>query len=112
MELEVIQNEVFLKALVESIGGLKGASTLVVVAGVVQLLIKFLKTPWAGFLFKNVKGSVKLALVAGLTLIGGVSGLMLVEGLSFAAAAIHSTSLTALTVFLHQIYKHFTNSES
>ena len=109
MELEVLQNEQFLKLLIESVGGLKGASTLVLVAGVVQLLIQFLKTPWAGQLFKNVKGSLKLSIVAGLTLIGGVSSLMLVEGLGFGAAAIHSTTLTALTVFLHQVYKHIKN---
>ena len=96
----------FLKLLVESLGGLKGASTLAIVAVVVQLLIKFLNLPIAGGIFGAAKGWLKLAIVTFLTIVSGVTGLM-IEGLSLGAALLHSTTLAAFMVFLNQIFQHF-----
>lgn len=100
-------NGEFIKLLLESMGGLKGASTLAIVGIVVQLLIKALNLPIVGKLFSESSGKVKLVIVSGLTLIGGVVGLMTVEGLTVGAALIHSTTLAAFMVFANQIYQHF-----
>lgn len=100
-------NGEFINLLIASLGGLKGASTLAIVGIVVQIIIKALNLPIAGKLFSESKGWIKLLIVSGLTLVGGVTGLMSVEKLSFAAALIHSTTLTALMVFGNQLIQHF-----
>ena len=97
----------FLSFLLQSLGGIKGASTLAIVGVVVQVLIKFLGTDLFGNLFKNVTGAMKLLIVAVLTLVSGVVGLVGVEGLSISAALLHSTTLTAFLVLGNQIYKQF-----
>jgi len=100
----VVSNEDFIKLLIESIGGVKGASTLAIVGIVVQLVMAFFNTKFGGNL---VKGSVKLLIVTGLTLVGGVIGLMVSGGLDIGAALIHSTTLSALMVFVNQLIKQF-----
>ena len=107
MELEVITNDEFIKFLIQSIGGISGASTLVIVGIVVQVLMKFLSAPISGNLLGALNGNLKLLVVSGLSLVGGTVGLMSIEGLSFLSALVHSTTLNALLVFGHQIYKHF-----
>ena len=97
----------FIGFLIQSLGGLKGASTLAIVAIVVQILIKFLGTDLFGKVFKNVSGAVKLLIVTGLSLVAGVVGLMSVEGLTIGAALVHSTTMTAFMVFANQLYKQF-----
>ena len=106
MELDVVQTTDFLSKLVEAIGGLQGASTLAIVATVVQLLIMFLKTPLAGQIFKKLTADLKLLVVTGLTVVSTFVGLMLVEGMTAPLALIHGTVLSALSVFAHQLYKH------
>ena len=105
--LPEVPTQDFISFLIQSLGGLKGAGTLAIVAAVVQILIMFLKTPLFGQLFKNVSGSIKLLIVTALSLVGGVVGLMSVEGLTIGAALVHSTTLTAFTVLAHQLYKQF-----
>ncbi len=105
--MDIVQNDEFIKFLIQSIGGISGASTLVIVGIVVQVLMKFLKTPIAEGLFKGVSGNMKLLIVSGLSLVGGTIGLMTVEKMSFLAALVHSTTLNALMVFAHEIYTRF-----
>ena len=88
-----------------------GASTLAIVVSVVQLLIMFLKTPLVGQLFTKLTDDLKIILVTGLTVVGGVSSLMLTEQLPFVAALIHSTTVAALSVFAHQLYKHLVKKD-
>lgn len=104
--LPPVSNEDFLGLLIQSIGGLKGASTLAIVGVVVQLLMKFVGTPFADGLFKNA-GPWKLSLVGLLSWAGGVLSLMQVSHLSFGAAFVHSSSLMAFMVLANQIYKQF-----
>ena len=105
--LPEVATQDFITFLVQSLGGIKGVSTLALVGIVVQILVMFLKTPLFGQIFKNVSGPIKLLIVSALSLIGGVSALMSVEGLTIGAALIHSSTLTAFTVLLHQVYKQF-----
>lgn len=94
--------DVFLQALFSSLGGMKGAGLLLIVAMITQLLVKFSDTKWAAF-----EGKWKLLAVSGLTLIGGVAALMS-QGLTFMAALLHSTTLATAQVFLHQVVKQIT----
>jgi hypothetical protein len=102
----VSSNEDFIGLLLQSLGGLKGASSLAIAGIVVQLLMKFVGTPWADKLFANA-GPWKLIIVALLSYLSGVVGLMASAGLSFGAAALHSSVLAAFMVFLNQVYKQF-----
>lgn len=102
----VSPTEDFLKLLMESIGGMKGASALAISALVVQLLIKLLKLPLVDGFFSKLAGTWKLVIVMSMTLISGVLSLM-VSGVSFGAAVIHSTTLSAFMVLGNEIYKHF-----
>lgn len=97
----------FIGFLLQSLGGFKGASSLVVAGLVVQIIMKFLGTDIAGQLMAKLPGNIKIIIVTGLTLVSGVLGLMTVGGLSLGAALIHSATLSALMVFGNQIYKQF-----
>jgi len=101
----IVTNEQFLISLVASIGGATGLKTMGIVALAVQVLMKFLGTPWADSLMKN-NGQWKLTAYLVFTLVGGVVGLM-VSGLSFGAAFVHSGTLAALGVLANQLYKQF-----
>lgn len=84
-----------------AIGGLKGAGTLAMVAVVIQGILLVVRLPQL-----PVPGKTKLLIVTGLTLVGGVIALKL-QGLDWASVVLHSTTLAAFQVFLHQIYKQF-----
>jgi hypothetical protein len=103
----VVPNQEFLGFLIQSIGGFSGASTLVAVGLVVQILMKFIGTPWADLLFGAASGKWKLLIVAVLSLAGGVLGLMTAGGLTLGAALVHSATLTAVMVLFNQVYKQF-----
>jgi len=107
----ILPTEDFLIYLIKSLGGIKGASALAVSAIVVQILVQFLKTELFGQVFKKVTGDIKLMIVSGLSMVAGIQSLMLVGGLDLGSAMIHSTTLTALTVLAHQIYKQFIAKE-
>lgn len=101
-----ISNDDFLKLLIESIGGAKGASALVIAGIVVKVLLAFLSSNFFNQFFKNVSGAVKLLIVSALSLASGVIALM-VSGLPLGAALVHSSTLTAFLVLFNQIYKQF-----
>lgn len=106
-------NADFLNLLLQSLGGLSGASALAVAGIVVQLLIKLLGTNWFGEWFPNLDGHIKLLVVTGLTLISGVLALMLPPtSLSLGAALMHSTTLAAFMVFGNQAYQQFLQAGS
>lgn len=105
--IPVVSDTDFLGHLLQSVGQFKGATTLVIVGLAVQILIKFLGTELFGRLFKKVTGATKLTIYLSLSLIGGVSGLMLTADLTFGAALVHSSTLAAFGLLLNQIYKQF-----
>lgn len=104
---EVISNDEFVSFLLASIGGAKGLSTLALVGVSIQIIIKFLQTEIVDNWFSKKSGKIKLVIVTGMSVIGGVLSLMTVEGLSFSAAALHSSTLAAAMVFIHQVIKQF-----
>lgn len=98
---DVVDTNVFLMELIKSLGGIKGASGLAIAALVTQLIMKALQTPLAAMM-----GKYRLLVVALLSLVSGVLALM-VSGVTLPMALLHSTTLTAVQVFVHQILKQF-----
>ena len=84
-----------------SLGGIKGAGTMAIVATVVQFIMLLAKSGLG-----KMAGVYQILLVSFLTLVGGVVGLKM-NGLDWGSAILHSSSLAAGQVFLHQLYKQF-----
>lgn len=103
----VISNDQFIMDLIQSIGGLKGAGAMAIGLVVAQLLVKFLKTPIAGSLMKNVNGKAKLIIVSLLTVASAVLSLKASTDISWIAALTHSSVLATISVYFHQFYKEF-----
>ena len=93
----------FLKFLVESLGGLKGAGTLGLVGVVSQGIMKAMQTSFLG----GVAGKWRLLIIYLMNLIGGTVALMSTGGMGFLAAMLHSNTLANVSVFGHQVYKQF-----
>lgn len=108
--LEPVGNDEFLKFLLASLGGLKGAGALAIAGFAVQAIIRLLKTPMVNSFFLRIGGEWKITIVTGLTVAAGVIGLM-ISGVPLVAALIHSTTLSAFLVFFNQIYRHFSKRE-
>lgn len=103
--VEVVSNEDFLLLLFRSVGGLKGATTLMIAYTSVEILIQFLKTPLFGSIFKKVDAALKLTIVMALHFIGSTLALVVVDGMTLSAALIHGSTVTAFAVLLNQIYQ-------
>lgn len=108
----IVPTQDFIMALLQSIGGIKGASTLTIVGIVLQVLFQFMHTPLFGSVFKKVDGAKKLLIILFLTLVSGVVSLMQTSDLSLSAALIHSSTLAAFSVFANQLYKQFVEKKS
>jgi hypothetical protein len=91
----------FLMDLVAFFSTVQGQSVLAVAAGLAQLALKAFQTPLADF-----AGKYKLVVVSGVTVLATVLGSML-TGLSFTAALLSGGAVTALQVFVHQVYTQF-----
>jgi type IV secretory pathway VirB2 component (pilin) len=85
--------------LLQSIGGAVGAGTLAIVAVVVQGVLLFFRSSFAKF-----AGIWQLVIVNGLTLAVGVVALK-AQGVEWSAALLHSQTLAALQVLVHQVWK-------
>ena len=88
--------------LLMKLGTLKGASTVAVVTFVVQALMFLCRTSVGDFLGKN-----KLRFVMGLTVAATIGAEML-NGGTLLTALQAAPVMAAIQVFLHQIYKQFT----
>ena len=100
----------FLKELLNFITSIKGAGSLAIIAGAVQLLMMLLKTPFISKFIPKLTGVTKILIVSGLTVVSGVIALM-VEGQTFLAALLSSANLAAIQVFANQLFKQFTKKE-
>jgi len=110
--VEVDPNGDFLKLLLESFNGMKGATSIAIAAIVIKILINALNLPVVdrvlGSKFKDWSGGIKLTIVLSLSYIGGVVALMVPPtNLSLGAALIHSTTLSAFMVLSNQIWQHY-----
>lgn len=103
----------FLGDLINSVGGMKGASAMAIAFAVVKLLMKAMGLPFVQNLFSGdaVKGQWKITIVIVLSLISGVLGLV-VSGVDLGAALVHSTTLAAYSVLFNQLYKQFVEKKS
>lgn len=101
----------FLILLWKSVGEMKGAATIMIVATVIQLAIKGLDLPVANAWFSGRPGWIKLTVVSGLTMVITPISLVVSAGLTWGAALVHSATLTAVSVFANQIWKHVVKKE-
>ena len=101
-----VTNDGFIQLLIASLGGMKGASALVIVGVAVKLIVAFMGTPIAGQWFKKLSGQWKITVVSLLAVVGGVVTQMSL-GVSFSAALLQGASLSSILVFINQIYKQF-----
>lgn len=95
-----------LPAVLQFIGGLKGASALAITAGVIQLALLVFKTS-----LTNFAGKYKLLIVLGLSVAGALVGAM-AGGMSVGAALVSGSVIAAAQVFIHQIVKQFFTKEA
>ena len=109
-ELGQVSDIEFLQELLKFVGGLKGAGSLAIVVGVVQVIMQLLKTPIIAKLIPKLTGAKKLLIVSGLSVAGGMMALM-ISGQTLFAALLHSTTLAALQVFANQIFQQFSKKE-
>ena len=103
----IIPTQDFIMFLLQSVGEIKGASTLSISYSVVQVLVKFMSSELWGSWFKKVSGATKITVVLVLTLASGILGLMTAGGLPFGAALLHSSTLAAFSVLANQLYKQY-----
>ena len=103
---EAIANDQFLMDLINSVGGLKGASAVAIALVVAQLLIKLFKTPIGGSLLKKVSPNVVWAITSGLNILAVALGLV-AGGVSVVAALTHAAVLMPLVNYLYGIYERF-----
>jgi len=84
--------------LLNAIGGLKGAGTLGIVAFVAQAILLVARTT-----IGDLAGKWKLAIIAFVSVVGSLTGLMM-EGMSLVLALTHGTVLAAVQVLAAQVY--------
>lgn len=103
---EVVPSEQVLLQLLAFITTLKGLSALAIAAGVIQLLMKLMKTPLAA-----VAGKWRLTMVALLSVVSLVVAAM-ATGLPLEAAVGSAPVLAGVQVFINQIWKQFFQKEA
>lgn len=86
-------------ALWQSLGAWKGIGTLGLASVVVQFLLLAARSK-----FDPLPATAKLAVVTALTMLVGILGAHNVAGLDLAASTAHSGVLTAIMVFLNQLW--------
>lgn len=87
-----------------SLKGWAGFSTLGIAAAVVQGAIFIFRSQ-----FMPMSGKQKIVLVQALSIVAGVIGLR-IQDFDWFSALIHANTLGAFQVFLHQLYKQFTDN--
>ena len=105
-EIPPVSDMDFISALLAAIPTFKDASTVVIILGVSQLLLKLLGTPMFANFFKNLSSASKLLIAALMHVLIGVTTLM-VAGESLVAAILDSANIAMIAVFLHQVYLKF-----
>lgn len=101
-----VGNFEFINKLIGFVGSVKGASTIVIALGVIQLLIMLFKTPVGMNLFKKLSTEAKWIVVNSLTLVSGyITAIQLGSSPGQAIAAMLGAPL--LQEFLYKIYKMF-----
>lgn len=106
VDLTPVTEASFIQNLIALVGGYKGMATAALVLAVVQLLIMFLKTDFAGKIFTKLTGQVKLLVVTFLTIVAGYMALT-ISGKPMGEAIVATLALPMVQEFLYQVYKQF-----
>ena len=106
VDLTPVSEVSFIQNLLALVGGYKGMATGALVLAVVQLLIMFLKTDFAGKIFTKLTGQVKLLVVTFLTIVAGYLALT-ISGKPMGEAIVATLALPMVQEFLYQVYKQF-----
>ena len=88
-------------ALFQSMGGLQGAGAMAIAAFVVQALMYAARSKLGEY-----AGKWRLVAVYALTMLSGALS-MKMAGATWGAALMHSNTLAAMQVFVHQVYTQF-----
>lgn len=96
--------EGYFKLLIDSLGGLKGASSLAIIAAVIQILMATLNLDVLQTKLPKIVGKYKFLFIYFLTCVSAVIALRM-QGLDLLTALFHSNTLAAYQVFMHQAVK-------
>ena len=99
-----------IKAFLVGIGGLKGASALVIAVFIAQGFNLFIRSSLGGNLIKS--GFWRMTSVAILTWVLGVLGLMIATHVNFLDAILNSANLALLQAFIAALWKQYQKIES
>lgn len=99
----------YLPLLLNSLGGIKGASGLAVAATIVQVVMYSLRLDMVQKRLPKLLGKHKLILIYALSLVSGVLSLRL-QGIDLMASLLHSNTLAAYQVLAHQAFKQLKES--
>ena len=103
---QVIPAGDFLQDFIQFLFSAKGASSLAIAYGVVQLAIKFLKSELCYKVFKKLTPAVQMSAVQGLTILATLLTSML-SGQTFVTALLSGAVLIPLQEYLFQAYKKY-----
>jgi len=108
---QVVANpdQAFIDQFLSSLKSYKDLQTTGLIAVAVQLLMKFMDTSWFNKWVPLKAKAWKLPAISLLTIVGGMLTLVSVDHLTWGAAAINSTTLSAVMVFAHQWMKWFSD---
>lgn len=95
-----------LKAVFGLVSDYKQMSAFAIALALTQLLRMILSLPALGSLFPNLTSQMKLVVISLLAVVSGVLSLR-VSGVGWLESFIHSGTLAAVQVFLHQWHKEF-----
>jgi membrane associated rhomboid family serine protease len=101
---ENINLQNYLKLLFDSLGGIKGASTLATIAIIVQILMQTLRLNCIQTKLPKILGKHKFLIVYLLSTISGILALKL-QGIDWLSSLLHSNTLAAYQVLIHQAIK-------
>lgn len=105
--MDPISNSDFFSDSLSQLSSLNFNGGFLVIAGVVvQIIIRFLKTPLFGSLFPALNGFGKLCVVYLLSLLSGIIVLKS-QGLAWPAVLLHSQTVFAYGVVINEVLKHF-----
>jgi hypothetical protein len=94
----------YIKLLLESLGGFKGASSLAVVMVFIQIIMHSLRLPYFQSKLPPMVGKHKFLMIYFLSIVSGILALR-IQGVDWMASLFHSNTLAAYQVFMHQAIK-------
>lgn len=103
---QTIDLENYLQFLIQSLGGLKGASSLASIAIITQIIMQTLRLPFVQSKLPPLMGKHKFTIIYLLSTITGILTLK-IQGLGWLTSLIHSNTLAAYQILIHQAFKQF-----